>query len=128
MKYLLDTHTLLWAAREQHKLSRRVKSLLKDGSQPVFVSAVTAWELATKVRLGKLQDPSGMLANFEATLEEEGYGMLPLTVAHALKAGSFPETHQDPFDRMLAAQALLDGLTLLSIDTKLDLFGATRVW
>ena len=128
MKYLLDTHTLLWAAREPRKLSRRAKSLLKDGSQRMYVSAVTAFEMATKVRLGKLEDPTAMLSDFRTTLEEQGYSMVPLTVAHALKAGSFPESHRDPFDRMLAAQALLEGLTLLSIDAKLDTFGVARVW
>lgn len=128
MKYLLDTHTLLWAAREPHKLSRRAKSLLKDGGQQMYVSAVTAFEMATKVRLGKLEDPTAMLSNFKGKLEEEGYSMVPMTVSHALKAGSFPESHRDPFDRMLAAQALLEGLTLLSIDAKLDAFGVARVW
>lgn len=128
MKYLLDTHTLLWAANDPGKLSTRAKTLLKDGRRQAFVSAATAWEIATKVRLGKLADPSKLLSGFEAKIVQEGYGMLSVSITHAVRAGSFLELHQDPFDRMLAAQALIERLTMISADKYLDVFGVQRVW
>ena len=128
MKYLLDTHTLLWAANEPGRLSARAKTILKDGRSQAFVSAATAWEIATKVRLGKLADPTKLLSEFAAKIAQEGYGTLPVSIAHAVKAGSFLEAHQDPFDRMLAAQALMNGLTMISADKQLDVFGVQRVW
>ncbi|HEY0786720.1 MAG TPA: type II toxin-antitoxin system VapC family toxin [Acidobacteriaceae bacterium] len=128
MKYLLDTHTLLWAAGKTDRLPPRIKALLEDRRHAIFVSAASAWEIATKVRLGKLADAATPLADFEEKMKQGGYAVLAVSVAHALKAGSFPEPHQDPFDRMLAAQALIEDLVMLSADKQLDVFGVQRLW
>jgi PIN domain nuclease of toxin-antitoxin system len=128
LRFLLDTHTLLWAAQDHDQLSPTVASLLRQSTSSVHVSAATAWEIATKVRLGKLEASNDLLTRFEARVAQAGYQLLPVTCAHGLAAGSFPGSHKDPFDRMLAAQALLENLTILSRDAALDGFGVKRVW
>lgn len=128
MRYLLDTHTLLWAANEPAKISGLVTEILQDGSLQIYVSAASAWEIATKVRLGKLADPSALLAGFEARIKEQAFSGLSITIAHSVQAGAFLQQHKDPFDRILAAQALLEQLTLLSADPQLDAFGIHRLW
>lgn len=109
-------------------LPARIAGLLADPQHTLFVSAATSWEIATKHRLGKLKQMEPMLAAFEQQLAQAGYVILPITSEHARTAGSFPARHGDPFDRILAAQAFLDDLVLLSNDRQLDLFGAQRLW
>jgi PIN domain nuclease of toxin-antitoxin system len=128
LRYLLDTHTLLWAANAPQKLSPAIAKLLQDGTLRIFVSAVSAWEIATKVRVGKLANTPSLLEDFEAKLSEQGFVGLPITIAQAVLAGTFPHPHKDPFDRILAAQALTEQMTLLSADTQLDVFGVQRRW
>lgn len=91
-----------------------------------FVSAVSAWEIARKARIGKLNREIAL--EFERFVHQAGYIELPISMRHAAIAGDFPAEHKDPFDRILAAQALHENLTLLSNDTKLDAFGIHRVW
>ena len=128
MRLLLDTHTLLFAARGQGELSPRAGSILLEDDHSVYVSAASAWELATKVRLGKLADTTGLLIGFEAKMMQAGYSFLSVSCRHGLMAGSFPQAHKDPFDRMLAAQARVENLILLSNDKHLDSFGIERLW
>ncbi len=93
-----------------------------------FVSAVSGYEIANKFRIGKLPEASVMLRDFDRWVRELGFVLLPLTTAHAVRAGLFAGEHRDPFDRLLAAQAEREGLALLSNDGKLDGFGVRRVW
>jgi PIN domain nuclease of toxin-antitoxin system len=128
MKILLDTHTLLWATLSTSKLSKRTAALIANTSNEIFVSAASAWEIATKVRLGKLNEAIHLERQFLAKMDEAGYTLLPITAAHALRAGRLTGDHRDPFDRIIAAQALAEDIPILSIDTKLDSFGIQRIW
>lgn len=125
---LLDTHALLWAVMEPEKLSAPILELLQDPQNHLLVSTVSAWEIAAKFRIGKLPHAKALLQHYAQTLARLGAQSLPITDAHALKAGSWTTGHRDPFDRMLAAQAHTEGLPLVSADLALDLFGIQRHW
>ena len=123
---LLDTHALLWWATDDARLSPEVKRLVADPSTRVVVSAASAWEIATKVRLGKLTWGSG--DPVELYCIGQGFELLPVTFAHGERAGSWRQPHGDPFDRMLAAQAEIEGLVLATNDPALAGFGVPIVW
>lgn len=125
-RILLDTHALLWWAADAPTLSRRVKRLIEGEQVAVMVSAATAWEVATKVRIGKLTWPSDL--SVESYCVSQGFELLPITVAHAERAGSWPQNHGDPFDRMLAAQSEREHLPIATNDPNIALFGVTTVW
>jgi len=128
MKVLVDTHTILWAGLAPARLGKRATAILANRSSEVYVSAASAWEIATKVRLGKLPGAEALERDFIDSVQEAGYTLLAITAAHALRAGRMPGNHRDPFDRILAAQALAEDIPILSIDTNLDSFGITRIW
>lgn len=128
MRVLLDTHTLLWATLSSASLSRRVAALIKDHANEVFVSAASAWEIATKVRLGKLPAAAALEGRFLEAVEEAGYTMLSIDAPIALRAARLGGEHRDPFDRVIAAHALALDIAVLSLDSKLDVFGVQRVW
>lgn len=127
MRLLLDTHSLLWWWFSPEKLSTTAMRLLKDEEHEVFVSAASAWELATKARLGKLNIPQ-VLERFDELLELDGFLHGPVNWRHALRAGRYEQAHRDPFDRMLAAQAELDDLGLISRDEAFAAFPVRVVW
>ncbi len=128
MKLLLDTHALLfwWSAPE--RLPGRVVSLLQDPANECFVSAASGWEIATKHRIGKFPQGGRIIEQWEERIEEDGFLELSITSRHALKAGALPGEHRDPFDRMLAAQSLLESVPVVSADTALAELGAERLW
>jgi PIN domain nuclease of toxin-antitoxin system len=128
MRLLLDTHALLWWLFGDDKLSARAKALIADPDHEVLVSSASAWEIATKHRLGRLDSARELVRDIPSWVRRAGFVELPITIAHAQKAGAFPQTHRDPFDRMLAAQSLLEGVPVVSRDAVLDVFGASRVW
>src|SRR5271155_5556686 len=120
MRVLVDTHTILWAGLTPKRLGKRATAILANRSSEVYVSAAAAWEIATKVRLGKLPGAEELERDFIDSVQEAGYTILSITAAHALRAGRLPGDHRDPFDRIIAAQALAEDIPILSIDTKLD--------
>ena len=127
MRYLIDTHLLIWtAAGEDARVPLRVRRWMDENS--CFVSAVSGYEIAQKFRIGKLPQAAAMLRNFDRWVRELGFVLLPLTAAHAVRAGLLEGEHRDPFDRLLAAQAEAENMMLLSNDEKLDGFGMKRVW
>ncbi|MGD0802057.1 MAG: type II toxin-antitoxin system VapC family toxin [Terracidiphilus sp.] len=128
MRILLDTHTLLWAAFRRDLLSPRALRILTLPGSEMVVSAASAWEIATKYRLGKLKFAQALVEDFLPRITAVGYRLLPVSVEHALRAGLLPGTHKDPFDRMLAAQAIHENMPLLSNDPQLDIFGVRREW
>jgi PIN domain nuclease of toxin-antitoxin system len=128
MRVLLDTHALLWAAAYDELLSPRARHLIQSERNEVFVSAVSAWEIATKYRLGKLPLAQALLDDFIPSIRSAGYMPLPISLEHALRAGRLTPEHKDPFDRMLAAQAIHEDLALISNDEPLDVFGVRREW
>lgn len=128
MRVLVDTHTILWAGLAPTRVGKRAAAILANPSSDVYVSAASAWEIATKVRLGKLPGAELLERDFVDSVQAAGYTLLSITTAHALRAGRLPGDHRDPFDRILAAQALAEDIPILSIDPKLDSFGITRIW
>jgi len=116
VRLLLDTHALLWALAEPHRLSPRAAALIKAPTNEVLVSAASAWEIATKFRLGRLPGAGPIVVGFAAHLATLRAEELPIRFIHALRAGSFQQEHRDPFDRMLAAQAVVEGIPLLTDD------------
>ena len=128
MRVLLDTHALLWAKISPEKLGRRAAEIMAQPLNVVFVSAASAWEIATKVRLGKLPGLERLERDFLEIMDQSGYTLLPIDVANALRAARFTAPHRDPFDRMIAAQALAMDIPVLSKDQKLDVFGVRRLW
>ena len=128
MKYLLDTHTLLWAATSSARLSRKAESILRNVENVVLVSAASAWEIATKVRIGRLPEAAVLERNFVTAVQRAGYLIREVTTQDFLRAGRMEGEHGDPFDRVIAAQAVADDLTVISKDAKLDEFGVRRIW
>lgn len=128
MSHLLDTHVLLWWYLDNAKLPERTRRLIADSRTVILVSAVSALEIATKVRLGKLKQADRLIAQFTEALAAERFVERPVTVEHGRRAGLLEGDHRDPFDRLLAAQALCDDLTIVSNDRMLDQFNVRRLW
>ena len=116
MNLLLDTHALLWWLFDDPALSPRARAAIADRHQRVFVSSASAWEMAIKWRLGRLPEAAAAVTQLPDLLVQAGFEPLPITLAHALAAGTLPAEHKDPFDRMLVTQANLKALTLVSTD------------
>lgn len=128
MKLLLDTHTLLWWFTNDPQLSRLARARILDEHNAVWVSAATAWEIATKHRLGKLPEAAEAAPRFEELVSADGFGLLPVSIQHGLRAGSYAIRHADPFDRMLAAQAEIEDLVLVSKDPAFAAFPVKTLW
>jgi PIN domain nuclease of toxin-antitoxin system len=120
MRLLLDTHVLLWWLADDPALSKQARGLIANEPE-VFVSAASAWEIAIKRALGKLEAPDDLLP----ALEAGGLRRLPIDFEHAAVAGTLPLHHDDPFDRMLVAQAQQEALTLLTSDTRISRYAVT---
>ncbi len=128
MRLLLDTHTFLWWCANDSKLSETALHAIADADNEVLVSAVNGWEIAIKARLGKLPLPDPPRVFMSKMLERHAFGVLPITLNHALAEFELPTHHNDPFDRLLVAQAQVEGLTLVTDDGKLQLYGADTLW
>lgn len=128
MKLLLDTHTVLWTMLGAPEITRRAYLAVKNPDNEAYVSVVSVWEAATKFRIGKLPKAAPLVSDPAAALAMMDMTVLPLQLEHARLAGSLVSPHKDPFDRMLAAQSLLEGLTLVSNDAAFDSMLVTRLW
>lgn len=128
MRFLLDTHTLLFWLYDDARLTKRVREIVGDSTNRILVSSASAWEISTKHRLGKLPGALELARDISGWVQRAGFLELPVTIPHAQRAGSWPQTHRDPFDRMLAAQSALEELPLLSDDPRLEDFGIRLVW
>jgi PIN domain nuclease of toxin-antitoxin system len=128
LKLLLDTHAFLWWVTDDEALSGAARTAIADESNIIFVSAATAWEIATKLRLGKLDQAAGACDRFTELIAADGFSLMPIEACHALKAGSYRVSHRDPFDRMLAAQSSLEGIKLLTRDPAFKQFGTDVYW
>lgn len=129
MRFLLDTHTLLWALSEPDRLGAIARPVIADRSSALVVSAVSAWEISTKQRLGKLPQADALIGGYFHHLDRLEVSRLPINEEHALLAGRLDWAHRDPFDRMLAAQTMIESLTLVTDDTHLTRFlGAATMW
>lgn len=128
MRLLLDTSTLAYWVLDSEQLSSIARDLIADIANEVWVSSVSAFEIANKHRIGKWADISGFLANLEREIGLNQFQSMPVTMTHALLAGTMPGEHRDPFDRLLAAQAQLEGMTLVTNDPKFSEFGSQTAW
>ena len=128
MGLLLDTHAFLWwMAGDQRLPTTARRAVAADGAE-VFVSAATAWEVATKHRLGRLPDADALASDIRAGIAGQNFTELPVTVTDAERAGRLKGPVHDPFDRMLIAQALLHNLELVSNEKVFDWYGINRLW
>jgi PIN domain nuclease of toxin-antitoxin system len=128
LKLLLDTHTMFWWSIDQARLSSAAFSAIKSKDNEVYVSIASAWEIAIKVGLGKWPEAANLIDQFEAETAASGFVVLPVTLPHVREAGLMRSPHRDPFDRLLASQARIEGLSLVSADPKLSQLGAAIVW
>jgi PIN domain nuclease of toxin-antitoxin system len=128
MQALLDTHALLWWLSDEPALTKAARRIIADAKNLILVSAASAWEVATKVRLGKLPTAADLAADFTGYLEREGFQMLAISCDHAIRAGLLPGPHRDPFDRMLIAQAQAENIAILSNEVMFDAYGVRRFW
>ncbi|GAA0732801.1 type II toxin-antitoxin system VapC family toxin [Sphingomonas japonica] len=128
MSYLLDTHALLWWWLDDRALPGRAIEAIKARSQTVFVSPVSALEIAIKVRIGRLDVMREPLERFDELVSRDALTQLPISYVHARHAGLLPGVHRDPFDRLIAAQALIEGLTVITRDREISRFGCKVLW
>jgi PIN domain nuclease of toxin-antitoxin system len=128
VKVLLDSCAVIWATMSPAALGHQARETLADESNVILVSAASAWEIATKVRLGKLPGAEKLEQDYLAVMKEAGYTLLGIDTESALRAGRLTAEHKDPFDRMIAAQALALDVAVLSPDSQFDQFGVRRVW
>lgn len=128
MRYLLDTRTLLWCFNADSSLSPHARRLIEAGGNELLVSAASAWEIATKVRLGKLPTGEELVDDLAGYLTQLGCETLPISLEHAVRAGALPGDHRDPFDRMLIAQAQTENTPIISNDRIFDAYHVRRIW
>lgn len=128
MRFLLDTHALVWSLLSDERLSPRARAAIEAPDAEVLVSIVSVWEVAIKVGLRKWPAAEAVLGNIEVHLERMQFSLFPITVPHVRLAGLLISAHRDPFDRLLAAQAKIEGLTLVSADPKMQTLGAPWLW
>lgn len=128
MDLLLDTHAFLWWVAGDEALSFRARAAIGDEGNAVFVSAASAWEIATKVRIGKLPGAAWIAQDLAGVLRAQGFSALGVGFEHGAAAGALGGVHRDPFDRMLIAQAMAEGMALVSNEQRFDVYGVRRVW
>lgn len=128
MRLLLDTHALLWWLDGDRRLPLKVRRAIASDSNSILVSAVSAWEITTKARLGKLPGATDVAADVAACVASQAFLPLDITMLHAQRAGRLPGAHRDPFDRMLIAQSQMEDVALVSDDEAFDGFDVRRFW
>jgi PIN domain nuclease of toxin-antitoxin system len=128
MKVLLDTHTFLWWIYNDTRLSGRVRDIIGDNSNILYLSAASGWEIAIKAQLGKLQLSSNLDQFIVEQLIMNGIDTLPITLRHGLHVATLPQHHRDPFDRMLVAQSQLEGLPIVTADAQIVRYNVQVIW
>lgn len=128
MRVLLDTHVFLWWITDNPKLSDLAREIMGDGENTLFLSAASAWEIAIKSRLGRLKIPDQPDRFISEQMLQNAIQGLPIQISHGLHVYHLPPHHQDPFDRMLIAQAKLEKLTLLSADEQMGKYDIEVLW
>jgi PIN domain nuclease of toxin-antitoxin system len=128
LRALLDTHALLWWLSDDPALTRAARKLIAETKNTLIVSAVSAWEIAIKVRLGKLPTASDLAADFSGVMEREGFQLPAISADHAIRAGLLPGPHKDPFDRMLIAQAQAENMPVIRNEVSFESYGVRRLW
>jgi PIN domain nuclease of toxin-antitoxin system len=125
---LLDSHVLLWFLWDDPSLSGSAKALIEDADNRKLVSVASCWEIAIKAGLGKLDLGEPSRSFLQREIARNNFELLPISLAHATKVEDLPTHHRDPFDRLLTAQLIVEGLSLVSVDTIFDQYGVARLW
>lgn len=128
MRAMLDTHTFLWWIIDNPQLSSRVREIISNSDNIIFLSAVSGWEIAIKAKLGKLLLPENPESFISEQLAVNAINPLPLQMSHALHVYRLPDHHRDPFDRMLVAQAQLEKLPILTVDPQIAQYSVETIW
>lgn len=128
VKLLLDTHTLIWWLMDAPELSITAREAVATEGNRVFVSSPSAWEIATKYRIGKLPSVAELIDDLVGHIRRERFETLSISVDHAKAAGLLPGRHRDPFDRMLIAQAQLESMRIVTNDAVFRDYGAVVIW
>lgn len=128
MNLLLDTHAVLWFLEDAPQLSGAARLAIEEERNECWVSVASGWEMAIKSQLGKLRLPLAFAGLFPGALESLGFFILPIQAGHLHRYHALPLHHRDPFDRLLVAQALAEGLTVVGNDAAFDAYAVTRIW
>ncbi len=129
MRVLLDTHVFLWWSSDRGaRVSERARAVLSDGATDVAISLVSVWEIAIKVGAGRMELPDAVEHYLPDRMRHHGFDLLPIELSHAFRAGSLPPIHRDPFDRMLVAQAQIEGLPILTADPAISRYDVETIW
>ncbi|MBS0240925.1 MAG: type II toxin-antitoxin system VapC family toxin [Proteobacteria bacterium] len=128
MKLLLDTHVLIWWLADPWRVPERVQDEIIQQASETFVSAASAWEIAVKTRTGKLAFDAAILDDFDNRSRALAFEPLPVTATHAVMGARLPGAHKDPFDRLIAGQAIFEGLTVVTADPAIASLGAKVMW
>jgi PIN domain nuclease of toxin-antitoxin system len=128
VQLLLDTHAFLWWLAGDAALSTKARKAIADQRNAVYVSAASAWEIATKHRVGKLPGVAAIVHNLKGALTGQNFSSLPIDIEHAHVASALPGPLRDPFDRMLIAQATLENLLLVSNEQAFESYAVRRLW
>jgi PIN domain nuclease of toxin-antitoxin system len=128
LRALLDSHALLWWILDDPALPPTAREAISGMNNTILVSAASAWELAIKLRAGKLPEAAELISNFSIEIDREGFQLLPISVEHGIRAGLLPGPHKDPFDRMLIAQSQAENMPIISNETIFESYGVRRLW
>ncbi|NCO60350.1 MAG: PIN domain nuclease [Deltaproteobacteria bacterium CG_4_8_14_3_um_filter_51_11] len=128
MKLLLDTQALLWFLLDDHRLSGKARGKISGADSLIFVSPASLWEIAIKISLGKYELPTPFEAFWDEQFLTNDFVLLPVSVSHAARVVNLPFHHRDPFDRLIIAQSLVEGMPLVSSDISFDRYGVERIW
>jgi PIN domain nuclease of toxin-antitoxin system len=129
MKLLLDTHTFLWMLEDNKQLSKQARELLRDLNNDLFLSIISPWEMAIKIRTEKFEPPKEPLDQFiQQQLNITAINLIDISLRHIQLISTLPLHHRDPFDRMLIAQSVIENMPIISADTAFDAYGITRLW
>lgn len=128
LRALLDTHAFLWWMADSGRLSETAHRAIADETNEILVSAASAWEIATKVRIGRLPEGETVAVDIAGHIADQGFEEVAIGIADAERAGRLPGPHRDPFDRMLIAQALARDVAVVSVDAIFDRYGVVRLW
>lgn len=126
--FLLDTHSLLWWWTDARRLGSSAYDRISSGSERIIVSVANVWEIAIKSAAGRLDEIEDFRRDYGPLMKENGFDLLAITDEHAMAAGFLPGTHRDPFDRLIAAQALVEDLTVITRDRQLAALGCKTLW
>jgi PIN domain nuclease of toxin-antitoxin system len=128
MRHLIDTHAIIWYVDQDHLLSGTAHAAITDPANEILLSAAAVWEIAIKVGLGKLNLSLPYRQWMAKAIADLGLSLLPITVEYADVQAGLPKHHGDPFDRLMIAQAIVEGVSIISSDPQLDAYGVMRIW